>query len=214
MFGSSDDVQKHGGQAPPPLGYTLQQQQPSDQRPPQAGDPNNGPGYGINYTRQSNIDSGISRGSGGLQWVSASNGHIPPNAVQGGIENDGTPLFVARAIYKGGLHPGKAGQHLENGGCNIGFGHKEVAVSEYQVLCGDASRLRWVRQDGPLIIQGFVPYPAGHEETGEPLYIAKTLYEGSQQLGKCAPHIKKGMSFPFGHKEKTTDNYMVLALAD
>ncbi|KAJ2503963.1 hypothetical protein H4217_009482, partial [Coemansia sp. RSA 1939] len=67
---------------------------------------------------------------------------------------------------------------------------------------------------GPLVIQGFVPYPAGHEESGEPLYIAKTLYDGSQQLGKCAPHIKKGMSFPYSHKEKTTDSYMVLAQAD
>ncbi|KAI9503724.1 hypothetical protein BX070DRAFT_176398, partial [Coemansia spiralis] len=121
------------------------------------------------------------------------------------------PLFVARAIYKGGLHPGKAGQHLENGGCNIGYGHKEVTVTEYQVLCGDASKLRWVRQEGILNIQGFVPYPAGHEETGEPLYIAKTLHDGSQQLGKCAPHIKKGMAFSYGHKERTTDDYMVLA---
>ncbi|KAJ2402483.1 hypothetical protein GGI23_000681 [Coemansia sp. RSA 2559] len=217
MFGSSDDVQKHGGQQysggqapPPPCGFNIQQQAPG-QSPPQTGNPSSGPGYGINYTRRTSIDAGS---KAGLQWVSAENGHIPPNAVQGGIEKDGTPLFVARAIYKGGLHPGKAGQHLENGGCNIGFGHKEVAVSEYQVLCGDASRLRWVRQEGPLNIQGFVPYPAGHEETGEPLYIAKSLYEGSQQLGKCAPHIKKGMSFPYGHKEKTTDNYMVLAQAD
>ncbi|KAJ2529122.1 hypothetical protein GGH20_002352, partial [Coemansia sp. RSA 1937] len=61
---------------------------------------------------------------------------------------------------------------------------------------------------------GFVPFPAGHEETGEPLYVAKTLHEGSQQLGKCAPHIKKGMAFPYAHKERTTDDYMVLAYAD
>ncbi|KAI8321703.1 hypothetical protein GQ54DRAFT_250272, partial [Martensiomyces pterosporus] len=146
-----------------------------------------------------------------FQWISASNGHIPPNAVQGGIEKDGKPLFVARTMYKGGLHPGKAAPHLEDGGCNIGWGHKEVAVSEYQVLCGDASKLRWVKQEGALNIQGFIPVQAGHEETGEPLYIAKTLVEGSQQLGKCAPHIKKGMSYPYGHKEKDTNDYMVLA---
>ncbi|KAJ2375822.1 hypothetical protein IW150_002335 [Coemansia sp. RSA 2607] len=149
-----------------------------------------------------------------LQWVSASNAHIPPNPVQGGIEKDGTPLFVARAFYKGGLHPGKAGQHLENGGCNIGWGHKEIAVDNYQVLCGDAANLRWVRQEGALDVQGFRPFPAGHEETGEPLFVAKTLHEGSQQLGKCAPHIKKGMAFPYNHKERTTDQYMVLAYAD
>ncbi|ORX69528.1 hypothetical protein DL89DRAFT_205938, partial [Linderina pennispora] len=144
-------------------------------------------------------------------WVSCSNGHIPPNAVQGGIERDGKPLFVARAMYKGGLHPGKAAPHLEDGGCNIGWGHKEITVSDYQVLCGDASRLRWVKQEGSLSIQGFVPVQAGHEESGEPLYIAKTLVDGSQQLGKCAPHIKKGMSYPYGHKERDASEYMVLS---
>ncbi|KAJ2751002.1 hypothetical protein IWQ56_006947, partial [Coemansia nantahalensis] len=62
-------------------------------------------------------------------------------------------------------------------------------------------------------IHGFVPFPAGHEEAGEPLYVAKTHHEGSQQLGKCAPHIKHGMAFPYGHKERTTDTYLVLAYA-
>ncbi|KAJ2757972.1 hypothetical protein IWQ56_006124 [Coemansia nantahalensis] len=145
------------------------------------------------------------------RWVSASNGVIPPDPVQGGMEKDGSPLFVARAMYKGGLHPGKMGKHIQDGGCCIGWGHKEINLGEYQVLCGDATQLRWVKQDGALQIQGFVPVEAGHEEEGEPLYVAKTLYEGSQQLGKCGPHIKKGMSFPYGHKERTTDTYMVLA---
>ncbi|KAI9472803.1 hypothetical protein LPJ78_004512 [Coemansia sp. RSA 989] len=190
----SNNIMQHNGQAPPPPGYT------QASGPAYAG----GSQYGQPHSNRTS----------GLQWVSESNGRIPPNPVQGGIEKDGTPLFIGRAMYKGGLHPAKVGQHLENGGCNIGYGHKEIAISEYQVLCGDASKLRWVRQQGLLNIKGFVPFPAGHEETGEPLYIAKTLYEGSQQLGKCAPHIKKGMSFPYGHKERTTDDYMVLAYAD
>ncbi|KAJ2909053.1 hypothetical protein GGI21_002270, partial [Coemansia aciculifera] len=135
----------------------------------------------------------------------------PPAPSLPPLEKNGAPLFVARAMYKGGLHPGKAGRHIENGGCAIGFGHKEVNVREYQILCGDASQVRWVKQDGQLNIQGFKPVECGHEESGEPLYIAKTMTEGSQQLGKCAPHIKKGMSYPYGHKELTTENYMVLA---
>ncbi|KAJ2792984.1 hypothetical protein H4S07_007184, partial [Coemansia furcata] len=157
-----------------------------------------------------------SLGPGGaeLKWVAASDGHIPPNPVQGGIEDDGKPLFVARAIYKGGLHPGKAGQHLGGGGCAIGYGGKEVGVSEYQVLCGDASKLRWSAQDGILNLEDCVPYPAGHEESGEPLYIAKTLHDGSQQLGKCAMHLKRGMSFPYGRKEVLAEKYMILCYAD
>ncbi|KAJ2640540.1 hypothetical protein GGF44_002540 [Coemansia sp. RSA 1694] len=207
--------QGHGG--PPPPGYAQQGQGHGGPPPGQQGygqqgqgyggpPPGQGQGYGYGRTPP--------RADMGPQWVTASNGHIPPNPVQGGIESDGTPLFVARAIYKGGLHPGKAGQHLEGGGCLIGYGHKEVGLAEYQVLCGDASRLRWAAQEGSLNIKNCVPFSAGHEESGEPLYIAKTLHERSQQLGKCAPHIKKGMSFPYGHKELSAEKYMVLCYAD
>ncbi|KAJ2055322.1 hypothetical protein IW146_005946 [Coemansia sp. RSA 922] len=213
------------GQRPPPPGGFASQQGPGgmSQHPPGGGNhgqqqqhfqggpgqPHGGPGQPQGGPSQP--QGGRSGPNRGIQWVSASDGFIPDRAVQGGVEKDGAPLFVARAMYKGGLHPGKAGRHIENGGCAIGFGHKEVNVREYQVLCGDASQLYWVKQDGPLSIKGFKPVEGGHEDSGEPLYIAKTMTEGSQQLGKCAPHIKKGMSYPYGHKELTTENYMVLA---
>ncbi|KAJ2045903.1 hypothetical protein H4S04_005372 [Coemansia sp. S16] len=209
--GQGQGYSQQGHSGPPPPGYG--RQGPGGPPPPPQGQGYGGPPPG--QDREFNRPP-PTRGAGnaGLQWVTASDGHIPPNPVQGGIESDGTPLFVARAIYKGGLHPGKAGQHLEGGGCTIGYGSKEVGLSEYQVLCGDASRLRWAAQEGSLNIQNCVPFPAGHEESGEPLYVAKTLHDRSQQLGKCAPHIKKGMSFPYGHKEITTEKYMVLCYAD
>ncbi|KAJ2685279.1 hypothetical protein IWW39_004376 [Coemansia spiralis] len=222
-FGQGYGPQGHGGPSPPPgQGYGRPPQQGQGPPPPgysQGQGPGGPPppGYGQQQQQGSGEPSrprGQGAGDAGLQWVTASNGHIPPNPVQGGIESDGRPLFVARAIYKGGLHPGKAGQHLGGGGCTIGYGHKEIGISEYQVLCGDASKLRWVAQEGTLNIQGCVAFPAGHEESGEPLYVAKTLHDRSQQLGKCAPHIKKGMSFPYGHKELTTEKYMVLCYAD
>ncbi|KAJ2349104.1 hypothetical protein IWW50_005131 [Coemansia erecta] len=201
-YGQQGPPQGHGQQGPP-QGYGQQQQQ----RPSQG----SGPGasaYGSQGPRGSHNASQPTR------WVTATDGYIPPDAVQGGVEKDGSPLFVARAMHKGGLHPGKAAPHIQGGGCSIGFGHKEVNVREYQVLTGDASKLRWIKQEGALSIQNFKPVDAGHEETGEPLYVGKTMYEGSQQLGKCAPHIKKGMAFAYGHKERTTDNYLVLAYAD
>ncbi|KAJ2709079.1 hypothetical protein H4R19_004433 [Coemansia spiralis] len=202
------------GQQGPPQGQQRPQQGPpqGQQRPPQGQQYGGGYGPGPSAAGGQGRSQGHGQGQQGVKWVSATDGFIPPEAVQGGTEKDGRPLFVARTMYKGGLHPGKAGQHIE-GGCCIGWGHKEINTKEYQVLCGNASQLRWVKQEGALQIQSFVPVEAGHEETGEPLYVAKALYEGSQQLGKCAPHIKKGMAFPYGHKERTTDNYMVLAYA-
>ncbi|KAJ2617454.1 hypothetical protein H4S08_000296 [Coemansia sp. RSA 1365] len=194
---------QHSGAQKPPGASGYGQQGPQHggaQKPPGAS------GYG-----QQGPPRGGSNNASGVHWVNAADSFIPPNAVQGGLEKDGSPLFVARAIYKGGLHPGKAAQHIQDGGCSIGWGHEEINVREYQILCGDASQLRWVKQEGALSIQGIKLVDAGHEESGKPLYIAKALYEGSQQLGKCAPHIKKGMSFAYGHKERTTDNYLVLA---
>ncbi|KAJ1838175.1 hypothetical protein LPJ57_011209, partial [Coemansia sp. RSA 486] len=60
--------------------------------------PNMGPGSGYSGARPQERGANATRG---LQWVNASNGQIPPQAVQGGVETDGTPLFVARAMYKG-----------------------------------------------------------------------------------------------------------------
>ena len=39
--------------------------------------------------------------------------HLGAIPVEGGREKNGEPLYIARAYYKDGIHPGKAGRHLE-----------------------------------------------------------------------------------------------------
>lgn len=53
----------------------------------------------------------------GLHWVSAhgklnvaSLGYRP---VEGGREDDGSPLYIAKALHKGAVHPGKASEKLD-----------------------------------------------------------------------------------------------------
>lgn len=58
---------------------------------------------GSNMSAQINDRFGGSAG-GTPCWVPASNGQVPPDAVQGGM--DGEPLFVARAKHEGDLIPG------------------------------------------------------------------------------------------------------------
>ncbi|EAU91343.1 hypothetical protein CC1G_07378 [Coprinopsis cinerea okayama7 len=53
--------------------------------------------------------------------------------VQGGVDTDGTPLFVVRANIKGGVHPGKASEKLK--GAFIPYGGGEEEVQNYEVLC-------------------------------------------------------------------------------
>lgn len=53
----------------------------------------------------------------GLKWVQTGNtlnvASLGATPVEGGYENDGTPLYVARAYHNGAKHPGKASAKLD-----------------------------------------------------------------------------------------------------
>ncbi|TFY81626.1 hypothetical protein EWM64_g2391 [Hericium alpestre] len=53
--------------------------------------------------------------------------------VEGGREDDGTPLFIAQADAHGGVHPGKCSEKL--GGAYISYGGTEEEQKNYRVLC-------------------------------------------------------------------------------
>jgi hypothetical protein len=72
-------------------------------------------------------------------WMAGSGGQIPDGAVVCGREANGDPLFVARANLNGGLHPGKI--RFAFGAALIGFGGKEVPVSNYEVLTSPVIRV-------------------------------------------------------------------------
>ncbi|KAI8318902.1 hypothetical protein GQ54DRAFT_240157, partial [Martensiomyces pterosporus] len=102
----------------------------------------------------------------------------------------GRPLFIARAFFKGGLHPGKAAPHLDDGGFAMGWGGSEHHLNQYFVLCGDVNTTQWVPFDGPVDLNGPCRLvEAGHEAGGEPLFVAKADVDWSQQLGKAGPHL-------------------------
>jgi len=65
-------------------------------------------------------------------WIAGSNGQIPDGAVVCGREENGNPLFVARANVGGGVHPGKI--RFDFGAAFIGFGGQEIRVQTYEVL--------------------------------------------------------------------------------
>jgi hypothetical protein len=76
--------------------------------------------------------------SSATKWISTGGqlrvDQLGKRPVEGGQENDGTPIYVARADYHG-LHPGKATTALD--GAYIAFGSEEKRVKEYSVLCYD-----------------------------------------------------------------------------
>ncbi|MHC1688545.1 MAG: DUF3421 domain-containing protein [Methanothrix sp.] len=140
-----------------------------------------------------------------VQWVSASYGGIPYGAVVCGHESDGTPLYLARAYYNGGLHPGKV--RSEFGSANIAYGDDEVKVNPYDVYCGGGM---WVSASGGAVPAGAVI--CGYDTNGEPLYAARAYYAGGLQIGKVRPAFA-GADITYGGYEYTVNSYEVLCCA-
>jgi hypothetical protein len=73
----------------------------------------------------------------GLRWVQASGRlnvqSLGARPVEGGRENDGTPLYIAQAYHHDATHPGKASEKLD--GAYIPYDGKEKKVESYRVLC-------------------------------------------------------------------------------
>jgi hypothetical protein len=147
-----------------------------------------------------------------VQWVLVHGKQIPENAIRGGAEQNGTPIFICRAYYEGSVQVGKAASHFNEGGV-IGYGHQEVSVPTYEILVGDQRSVHWVDQNGDVDLKelGAKPVEAGHEADGTPLYIAQGLVEGSTQPGKCSTKLRAAF-IPYGGSEKEVKSYRVLCL--
>jgi hypothetical protein len=73
-------------------------------------------------------------------WIdSDGSGRVPIGAVVCGEDADGAPLFVARANFNGGLHPGKTRPGMN--GAFIGWGGTEHIVTPYQILVSQLNAL-------------------------------------------------------------------------
>jgi hypothetical protein len=72
--------------------------------------------------------------TGDVAWVSASDGSIPAGAIKGGQEAApaAQALYVCRANYSNGVHPGKTRPEFK--GCHISWGGKEINLLTYEVL--------------------------------------------------------------------------------
>ncbi|XP_052811303.1 natterin-4-like [Mya arenaria] len=136
-------------------------------------------------------------------WKSCSGGSIPPSAVRAGYEEDGRPLFVARAKMEDGtMTPGKAGCHLP--GAHIPWGGKEIIVQNYQILVQPVNAIghyEWKPCSG-----GHVPQNALSTDKG--MYVARCHQEGG--LVPCKVHVDHGCAYiPYGGGERSSSDYEV-----
>jgi len=138
----------------------------------------------------------------GQCWVAARNGEVPPRAFAGG-EDNGEPVYVARANFNGALIPGKLVP--SHGTSYVAWGGQENAVPEYELLCDFPGS--WVACSGANIPGNAVT--AGQTEDGEPLYVGRVVHDGSLTVGKVQP--SHGVVYiPYGGNELAFQDYEIL----
>lgn len=124
-------------------------------------------------------------------------GVIPGNAVAGGRE-PGRTLYVCKAAFQGGVHPGK----IVDGKCNITYGGREYPQDSFQIFVG--SGYRWVYPRSNAIPRNAV---AGGYENGQPLFICQAPYARGIHPGKI---IGGSCNIGYGGLEIQIDDFRVL----
>lgn len=139
----------------------------------------------------------------GIDWVRASGGVVDVRAPAVGRDTNGAPLFVCSADNGGGTQqPGKIRPGFT--GCNFGYGGREMTARTYSVMVGQP---RWARASGGRVPPGAIQ--AGSEKDGRPLFVCRTSFNGSIQIGKVRPEFT-GCNFGYGGREMTGNPYEVL----
>ncbi|RKP09600.1 hypothetical protein THASP1DRAFT_28607 [Thamnocephalis sphaerospora] len=140
-------------------------------------------GHLISFTEPGGVPGSLMRPVK-FTWQFCQKGEVPFGAIEGGVDKNGKTLYIARGWYDGGLHVGKMCTSF--GGLLIGYHGKEIKLSDYYVLCGDARMLRW-------------------------MYISRTVRKNTLQIGKAGPHVENGASYTYNGKEVPAEKYNVLA---
>jgi len=118
-----------------------------------------------------------------------------------GHDTDGAPLYVCRASYNGGVHPGK----VVAGKCNITYGGQEIPMERFAVLMGQLANPR-------LWAPGFSPnnanFPAGVDsDRTTTLYVCRASYNNGLHPGKV---VAGKCNIGWGGQEIILTNFEVL----
>src|SRR5687768_3824733 len=138
------------------------------------------------------------------RWGAFRDGAVPDGVAPHGWDENNEPIWVCRARFSGGVHPGMV--RPASGGAIIAWGGRKNLVSEYEVLM-DAGE--WVEAS-----LGATPpdvYSAGAEADGETLYVARGEWQGAMLAGKFRPAFG-GANVANGDTEIVLYRYQVLVL--
>lgn len=98
--------------------------------------------------------------------------------VRGGIDSDGTVIYIGRAFHEGDMIPAKV--MPDKNECYVAHGGLEHAKEDFEILrSGD---FVWEFATSGAVPDGAVS--CGQTADGEKLYIGRALYQGTQTPGK------------------------------
>jgi hypothetical protein len=122
---------------------------------------------------------------------------VPSNAIVGGIDSDGSPLYVCRAPFESSLQPGKTRNGW--GTCDVGWGGGEHWVGGAEILVS-----AWASATN-----GALPPGAsfdGYDGSGHAVYSCRATYQGGLHPGHM---VSTGCSIPWGGAEHVITSYQV-----
>ncbi|KAJ7455862.1 hypothetical protein FB451DRAFT_1407688 [Mycena latifolia] len=147
-----------------------------------------------------------------VQWIPGDPDVLLQDAIVGG--NDlGNDMYVSRAPYQGGLHPGK----FHKGYMYISYNGKEIEIDEgFEILTGGPSAVRWVPFSGRFSLSqlgGAIPVLGGVEADGHRIYVAQVEISkaGGTHCGKVC--VNSYALVPYAGKEVVGESYNVLVFA-
>jgi hypothetical protein len=132
---------------------------------------------------------------------------IPPDAVAGGQEADGSRLLIIRAPQGQALVPGKYSEKFNK--AYVPWGGKEVEVSRFEMLVADAQPVgyapgMWVPAD--VTNNASAAFPSGTSPDGTPSYLIRSPFRGGLVPGKYNPKAKKAY-VPWGGLENSVTTF-------
>ncbi|XP_031333180.1 carboxypeptidase Y-like [Photinus pyralis] len=130
---------------------------------------------------------------------------VPPTAVRGGVDKDGSQIYVGRAYHNGDWIPAKVipDRHV----AYVAHAGGEHTKENFQLLC--EQRFDWVPACSGNIPPGAVE--GGRTESGEPLYIGRVWHDGANTVGKV--HPSHGCCYiPYDSREMSFSDYEILVL--